>query len=156
MRPTLAAALASLVAFCVCDFVWLGSVARDFYAAQLGALLLPEPNWVAALLFYPLYVAGLLVFCVLPAHAAGSWRKSLGRGAFFGLVAYATYDLSNLATLAGWPVAVTVVDLAWGHASVGSRRSPVTPRRRPPRAERGRAAKAHRCRRTIAVPQWLP
>ncbi len=119
MRPKLAAWLASLVAFCVCDFVWLGWVARDFYGSYLGTLLRPEPNWVAALLFYPLYVYGLLVFCVLPAREAGSSRRALGRGALFGLVAYATYDLSNLATLAGWPVAVTIVDVAWG-ASVSA------------------------------------
>jgi uncharacterized membrane protein len=114
MRATLAAGLASLVAFCVCDFLWLGWVARDFYGSRLGALLRPEPNWVAALLFYPLYVCGLLVFCVLPARNARSWRKAVSLGALFGVVAYATYDLSNLATLAGWPVAVTVADIAWG------------------------------------------
>jgi uncharacterized membrane protein len=114
MRRNVLAALASLVVLCFCDGVWLGVLARDFYAARLGALLLPEPNWVAAALFYPLYVGGLLVFCVRPALAAGSWRLGIGRGAFFGLVAYATYDLSNLATLRGWPVAVTIADIAWG------------------------------------------
>jgi len=114
MRRNVLAALASLVVFCACDFVWLGVLARDFYAARLGGLLLPEPNWIAAALFYPLYVGGLLVFCVRPALAAGSWREGVSRGAFFGLVAYATYDLSNLATLRGWPVAVTLADIAWG------------------------------------------
>lgn len=114
MRRNLAAGIACLVVFCACDFVWLGVLARDFYGSQLGALLRAEPNWVPAVLFYPLYVCGLCVFCVLPARAAGSWRRALGRGALFGLVAYATYDLSNLATLNGWPVAVTVADIAWG------------------------------------------
>lgn len=114
MRAKVAALFASLVVFCVCDFVWLGFVARNFYASRLGALLLPEPNWLPALLFYPLYACGLLVFCVTPARAAGSWRKGSSLGALFGLVAYSTYDLSNLATLAGWPVAVTIADIGWG------------------------------------------
>ena len=106
--------IASLAAFCAGDFVWLGFVARDFYAARLGALLLPEPNFAAAIAFYPLYAAGLLVFCVRPALATQSrWRAPLS-AAFFGLVAYGTYDLSNLATLKGWSVTVTFVDIAWG------------------------------------------
>jgi uncharacterized membrane protein len=114
MRRNLFAASACLVVFCACDFMWLGVFARDFYASRLGALLLSEPNWVPAALFYPLYVGGLCVFCVMPALAARSGRTALSLGAFFGLVAYATYDLSNLATLNGWPIAVTVVDIAWG------------------------------------------
>jgi uncharacterized membrane protein len=114
MRRNLIAAGACLVVFCAGDFVWLGVLARDFYGLRLGALLRAEPNWAAAALFYPLYVCGLCVFCVKPALAARSWRTGLGLGAFFGLVAYATYDLSNLATLNGWPVAVTVADIAWG------------------------------------------
>lgn len=114
MRPKLAALFASLVVFCVCDWLWLGFAARDFYASRLGTLLRAEPNWGPVLLFYPLYVCGLLVFCVTPALAAGSWRKGLYLGAFFGSVAYATYDLSNFATLEGWSLAVTVTDIAWG------------------------------------------
>lgn len=114
MSPKLAAFVAGLVVFCICDFVWIGLVARDFYAVRLSALLRPEPSWPPALIFYPLYVGGLLVFCVTPALAAGSWHKAWRLGALFGLVAYATYDLSNLATLPGWPVDVTVVDIVWG------------------------------------------
>ena len=114
MRRTIAALIASLVVCCGGDFLWLGIVARDFYASRLGALLRPEPYWVPALLFYALYACGLLLFCVTPALAAGSWRKALGMGTLLGLVAYATYDLSNLATLQGWPVAVTIADIAWG------------------------------------------
>jgi uncharacterized membrane protein len=106
--------LVSLIAFCAGDFVWLGFVAKDFYASRLGALLLPEPNFAAAIVFYPLYIVGLLAFCVRPALAAGSWRIALLSAALFGLVAYATYDLSNLATLKGWSIAVTLVDIAWG------------------------------------------
>lgn len=114
MRAKVAAWISSLVVLCGGDFVWLGFAARDFYAAQLGGRLRAEANWVPALFFYPLYGFGLVVFCVTPALAASSWRKGLGLGALFGLVAYATYDLSNLATLAGWPAAVAFADIAWG------------------------------------------
>lgn len=114
MRHKVAAALACLVVYCGGDWLWLGVVARDFYATRLGPLLRPEPSWLPAVLFYPLYVCGLMVFCVAPAVAAGSARRAVAMGAFFGLIAYATYDLSNLATLQGWPVTVTVADIGWG------------------------------------------
>jgi uncharacterized membrane protein len=114
VRAKLTAFFAGLIVFCICDFIWIGIVAREFYASGLGALLRSEPIWLPALLFYPLYVGGLLLFCVTPALAAGSWRKALRLGALLGLVAYATYDLSNLSTLEGWPVTVTVVDIVWG------------------------------------------
>ncbi len=94
--------------------MWLGPVAGDFYAAELGPLLRAQTNWAPALAFYPLYAAGLVVFCVAPVLAAGGARQALARGAFFGLVAYATYDLSNLATLQGWPVTLTCADIVWG------------------------------------------
>ena len=106
--------VAGVAAFCACDFVWLGFVASDFYASRLNGLLLDEPRITAAIVFYPLYVVGLLVFCVGPAQAARSWRRAALRAALFGLIAYSTYDLSNLATLRGWSVAVTLVDVAWG------------------------------------------
>lgn len=114
MRRNAAAALACLIVCCTCDFVWLGLVARDFYASRLGALVRTDPGWVPAVLFYLLYACGLVVFCVQPSLATGSGRASLGRGAFFGLVAYGTYDLTNLATLKGWPLAVSLADMAWG------------------------------------------
>lgn len=113
-RLLTAAYAAALIALCACDFIWLGVVARHFYQTQIGALLLPDPNWGAAAIFYPLYTGGIVIFCVAPALARDSWPQALWRGALFGLVAYATYDLSNLATLKGWPAAVTVVDLVWG------------------------------------------
>ena len=114
MRANLTAFFAGLIVLCICDFIWIGFVAREFYASRLGALLRSEPIWLPALFFYLLYGGGLLVFCVTPALAAGSWGKALCLGALLGLVAYATYDLSNLSTLQGWPVAVTVVDIGWG------------------------------------------
>lgn len=106
----------TFIGFLAIDLVWLGLVARGFYRRQLAFLLSDQPNWLAAIVFYLLFVAGLLVFAVVPGLQAGSLRKALFLGAFFGLVAYATYDLTNLATIKNWPWIVTVVDMAWGAA----------------------------------------
>jgi len=105
---------AMLVAFFAIDMVWLGLVARHFYRRHLGFLLAPDVNWIAAVLFYLLFIAGILVFVVLPGLDAHSLKKTLMLGAFFGLVTYATYDLTNLATVKNWPLAVTIVDMIWG------------------------------------------
>jgi len=107
--------LVTLFAFLALDALWLGLIAQPFYQAQIGFLMAENPNWLAAGAFYLLYVAGLVFFVVGPALRAGtSPARAALRGAFFGLVAYATYDLTNLATLDRWPLLVTVVDLAWG------------------------------------------
>ena len=106
--------LAALIAFFAIDMVWLGLVARTFYRNQLGYLLSPSTNWVAAIVFYLLFVAGLLVFVVLPGLEDNSLRTTILRAALFGLVTYATYDLTNLATVKDWPLLITIVDLAWG------------------------------------------
>jgi uncharacterized membrane protein len=106
--------LFALGGFLVIDMVWLTVVARGFYRKQLGFLLSDQPNWWAAIAFYLLFVAGLLVFVIVPALDAVSVRKALILGAFFGLVTYATYDLTNMATVKNWPWFVTLVDLAWG------------------------------------------
>jgi uncharacterized membrane protein len=108
-----------LGAFLVVDGVWLGIVAPGFYQEQLGFLLADQVNWWAAGVFYLLFVVGVQIFVVMPGIRAGSLRATLARGAFFGLVTYATYDLTNLATVAGWPVVVTVVDMIWGAALAG-------------------------------------
>ena len=105
---------AALIAFFAIDMVWLGLVARTFYRNQLGYLLSPSTNWVAAIVFYLLFVAGLLVFVVLPGLGDNSLRTTILRAALFGLVTYATYDLTNLATVKHWPLLITIVDLAWG------------------------------------------
>jgi len=106
--------LLTLVAFFAIDMVWLGLVARGFYRKHLGFLLAPNPNWAAAILFYLLFVVGLLVFAVVPGLRAGSLGKALLLGALFGLLTYATYDLTNLATIKDWPLVITVVDMVWG------------------------------------------
>jgi uncharacterized membrane protein len=104
----------SLVAFLVLDFTWLGFVARGFYRQQLGDLLNPDVRWSAAVVFYLIFVAGVVVFAVLPAVERGSLGRALLLGGFLGLVAYAAYDLTNLATLRGFPTLMAAVDMAWG------------------------------------------
>lgn len=100
--------------FMALDMIWLGLVAKNFYQDQIGFLMNSEINWAAALVFYLLFVLGLVLFVIAPAMEKHSWVHALLFGALFGLVTYATYDLSNLATLKDWPLWVTVVDLAWG------------------------------------------
>lgn len=106
--------MATAATFLVVDLVWLGLIARSFYREQLGALMLEQINVPAAILFYALYVVGIVIFAVSPALQAHSWRTAILFGALFGFFAYATYDLTNLATLRGWPIALVVVDIAWG------------------------------------------
>ena len=106
--------LVMLAAFLAVDLVWLGVVARAFYRRHLGFLLAPAPNWAAAIVFYLIFVAGLLVFAVAPGLRDGSLRVTLLHAAFYGFVTYATYDLTNHATVNGWPAVVTLVDMAWG------------------------------------------
>ena len=106
--------LGTFAAFLLIDLIWLGVVAKNFYGKQLGHLLAAKTNWGAAILFYLLFIVGVLVFVVVPALEAGSLNRALLYGALFGFFTYATYDLTNLATLEGWPPLVTVVDLIWG------------------------------------------
>jgi uncharacterized membrane protein len=100
--------------------LWLAIVARGFYRSQLGNLLSPNPNWIAAGVFYLLFVAGLLYFAVVPGLQAESLSKTLISGVLLGLLTYATYDLTNLATLKNWPVILTAVDMAWGMFLAGA------------------------------------
>ncbi len=106
--------LATLMAFFVIDMIWLGLIARAFYQKHLGFLLASPPNWTAAVIFYLLFIAGILVFVVVPGLKEDSLKTTLLRAALFGLITYATYDLTNLATIKNWPVVVTVVDMIWG------------------------------------------
>ena len=104
----------ALPVFFAIDMVWLGLVAKGFYRAQIGGLMKPDINWIAAIVFYLIFIAGLVVFVISPAVEKGSWTHALLFGALFGLVCYATYDLTNLALAKDWPLLVTIVDLAWG------------------------------------------
>lgn len=98
----------------VIDALWLSVIANKFYKSQIGPLLLEKPNITAAVLFYVIYVIGIVAYVVTPALEKGSWQHAVGYGALFGFVAYATYDLTNLATLKGWSTKLVIVDLLWG------------------------------------------
>jgi uncharacterized membrane protein len=108
--------LASLVVFFAVDMVWLVFVARSFYKKHLGYIMAPTVNWIPAIIFYLLFIAGILVFVVLPGVKEGSLQNTILKALLFGLVTYATYDLTNLATINQWPLIVTLIDLAWGMA----------------------------------------
>lgn len=103
----------SVPVFFVIDMIWLGFVAKDFYRSQIGHLL-GAVNWSAALIFYFLFLIGLLIFVINPAIDAHSLSRAFVYGALFGFFTYATYDLTNLATLKDWPLLVSIVDMVWG------------------------------------------
>jgi uncharacterized membrane protein len=106
--------LIALPVFFAIDMVWLGVVAKGFYRREIGSLMRSPVNWPAAVVFYLLFILGLVVFVVSPALDRDSWVRALGYGALFGLITYATYDLTNLSTIRDWPVLLTAVDLVWG------------------------------------------
>ena len=104
----------TLAAFAVMDLIWLGLIAKNFYRTQLGDLMAQNFQIWAALAFYLVFPVGLVIFAVRPEDTGIGIRGAAIAGALFGFFAYATYDLTNLATLRGWPIALTFVDLAWG------------------------------------------
>jgi uncharacterized membrane protein len=112
--------LIALPVFFAIDLLWLGLIAKNFYNQQIGHLMRPQVNWAAAILFYLIFLAGMVVFVIGPAYIKGSWHYALGFGILFGFITYATYDLTNLATLKGWPLRVVIVDLIWGMVLSGS------------------------------------
>lgn len=105
---------ATFVIFMAIDAVWLTQMASRLYQPTIGHLLAPQPDLFAALVFYLLYILGMVAFTVRPAHPDASLKAAAARGALFGLVAYATYDLTNQATMRDWPWFVTIIDLIWG------------------------------------------
>lgn len=106
--------VATLLAFFAVDMIWLGLIARTLYRKYLGFLLAPSTNWIAAIIFYLLFILGILVFVVVPGLEANSLKATLLRAALFGLITYATYDLTNLATIKNWPLLITLIDMVWG------------------------------------------
>jgi uncharacterized membrane protein len=115
MRFVVAYAVAAVI-FLGLDALWLSRIALDLYRRELGALLLDKPNLVVAGIFYLIFVAGLVILAVLPNADSGNWLNAAFYGAVLGLVAYGTYDITNLSTLKGWSLTVTLADLAWGTA----------------------------------------
>ncbi len=104
----------ALPVFLIIDMIWLTLVAKDFYSKQIGFLMAKNPNLLAALIFYLLFIIGLALFVIMPSLEKKQLAQALFMGAFFGLVTYSTYDLTNLATVKNWPILVTVIDLIWG------------------------------------------
>ncbi|MFT4544160.1 MAG: putative membrane protein [Bacteroidia bacterium] len=118
MKLILSYFLTTLVFFAI-DLTWIGLVAKKFYWSNIGGLLKDDINWVAALVFYLLYIAGIFIFAILPAVETDSVKSAVIYGALFGFFCYATYDLTNLATLKGFPLKVVVVDMIWGTILTG-------------------------------------
>ena len=103
----------AFVVFFAVDMLWLGLIAKNLYQRQLGHLLSSDVNWLAAIIFYLLFIFGIVYFVLYP-NVDQSVGKVILSGALFGLIAYATYDLTNLATMKDWPIQITLIDLAWG------------------------------------------
>ena len=100
--------------FFLIDMLWLGVVAKGFYRQNLAFILSPDVNWTAAISFYLIYIIGILIFAVVPAIERDSMFRALLWGGLFGFFTYATYDLTNMALIKGWPLKVVIVDVLWG------------------------------------------
>lgn len=100
--------------FFIIDLIWLGVIAKGFYQKNLSFILSPQVNWPAAIIFYLFYIAGILIFAVVPAVTKDSWQHAMLYGAMFGFFTYMTYELTNLALLKDWPLNIVVVDIIWG------------------------------------------
>ncbi len=114
MKTFLRLHFVAIAVFLALDALWLGIIAKDFYRIHLGAILPLSLAVVPALIFYLLFTAGIVFFAVEPAIQKKSLRSAFVRGALFGLVTYGTYDLTNHASIHGWPIIVTIVDMSWG------------------------------------------
>lgn len=112
--------LVALVVFFIIDMIWLGLVAKKLYQDELGYIMSEKPNWTAAVIFYLIFITGLVFFVLNPAIERDSLTYALFVGMFFGFITYATYDLTNLATLKNWPIKITLIDLAWGTSLGGA------------------------------------
>lgn len=110
----------TFLVFLAIDMVWLGFIAKNLYRQQLGGLLSEQVNWVAAIVFYLLFVAGIFIFAIAPSVEKQSLTHAIVYGALFGFFTYATYDLTNLATLKGWPVKIVFIDIVWGMVLTGA------------------------------------
>ena len=106
--------IVSVPVFFIVDMIWLGVIAKDFYRKALEPLITPDINWVAAIIFYLLFLVGVLIFALLPGMERRSLVYTIAMAALFGFIAYATYDLTNLATLRNWPLMLSIVDMIWG------------------------------------------
>ena len=106
--------LVALTTFLVVDMIWLGVIAKNLYSKYLGDIMTDKVNWLAAIIFYLLFIVGLVIFVINPGLESKSLIKTIGLAALFGLITYTTYDLTNLATIRNWPLLITIIDLVWG------------------------------------------
>lgn len=120
MREIAIAYAAAAIVMAGLDYVWLKWATDTLYQSALGGLLAEKPNMSAAVAFYLIYLVGVAIFALIPGLDESDWRVALVRGALFGFFAYATYDLTNLATLKGWPLRISLIDMAWGTVLTGS------------------------------------
>jgi len=104
----------ALVVFMVIDLIWLGFIAKDLYSKYLGYLMADKVNWVSAVVFYLIFIGGILYFVLFPSLLDKNLINLIVRAALFGFITYATYDLTNLATIKDWPIQITIIDLIWG------------------------------------------
>lgn len=109
----------TFVVFFIIDMAWLGLIAKDLYKKYLGDFLSDQVNWMAALIFYLLFVVGVFIFAILPSVEKNSLTSAILLGALFGFFTYATYDLTNLATLKNWPLNIVFIDILWGALLTG-------------------------------------
>lgn len=106
--------LLTFFVFFIVDMLWLGFIAKGLYNKYLGAFLHTEVNWTAAIVFYIIFIIGISIFVIYPAAAKNSMYYSVVYGALFGVFTYATYELTNMATLKDWPVEIVIIDIIWG------------------------------------------
>lgn len=104
----------TFVVFMGIDLIWLGFVAKNIYSKYLGYLMAPKVNWLAALVFYVIFIIGVLFFVIAPSLVDRDFTQLIIRAMLFGFITYATYDLTNLATVRDWPITITIIDLIWG------------------------------------------
>ena len=114
IKSTILSYLLTFIVFLMIDTLWLGVIAKNIYQKYLGGFLTDSVNWTAAFIFYFLFVIGISIFVIYPAVNKGSVSHAIFMGALFGFFTYATYDLTNLATLKGWPVPIVIIDIIWG------------------------------------------
>lgn len=110
----------ALISFFALDMFWLGVISKSYYKQKLGFILSDNPNWVAAIIFYLIYIGGILFFAVEPSLKENTWQIALINGIVLGALCYATYDLTNMATIAKWPIEIVVIDIIWGMIITGS------------------------------------
>jgi|SRR6185312_8990717 len=110
----------ALLSFFALDMVWLGLISKNYYKQKLGFILSDNPNWAAAIVFYLVYIGGILFFAVNPSLKEARWQTAILNGALLGALCYATYDLTNMATIAKWPIEIVIIDIIWGMVLTGS------------------------------------